>query len=130
GPRSAPQSASRTPLASGTRPTAPNAPPLPPRAATRIGGAAPPPPRAATAIGGIAPMPAPGPAPVLAAPSLTDFAAPTVDNLDALKAHIAARTAERDAAAQELARVQPVVAEVNTRLAAARRKVAEVQEKI
>jgi hypothetical protein len=71
-----------------------------------------------------------GATPRLSAPSLTDFAAPTSDNVAALEAHIAARTSERDVAVAELVRMQPIVAEVTARVAAARRRVAETQEKI
>ncbi len=47
-----------------------------------------------------------------------------------MDAYLAGRTAERDAAAAEVARYQPVVAEIQGRLVAVRRRVAQAQEQI
>jgi serine/threonine-protein kinase len=62
-----------------------------------------------------------GRAPALAPPPMAAFG---------MDAFIAGRTAERDAANAEVARYQPVVAEIQGRLAAARRRVAQAQEQI
>jgi hypothetical protein len=56
-------------------------------------------------------------------------APPTMDALS-VDAYVVGRTAERDAAAAEVARYQPVVAEVQGRMAAVRRRVAQAQEQI
>jgi len=58
-----------------------------------------------------------------------DLAPPDMSALS-MDAFIAGRTAERDAAAAEVARYQPVVAEIQGRLAAVRRRVAQAQEQI
>jgi hypothetical protein len=47
-----------------------------------------------------------------------------------MDAFLAGRTAERDAAAAEVARYQPIAAEIQGRLAAVRRRVAQIQEQI
>ena len=122
GPRSAPQA--RPPIPNAAPNAARPAPPKP--APTNLGQ---PPPRTSGQMRAVQPSSS-GPTPILSAPSFTDFAAPTSDNLAALEAHIASRTSERDAAATELARMQPIVAEVNGRVTIARRRVAEAQEKI
>jgi serine/threonine protein kinase len=128
-PPSGTRSAPRTTLPSGQEPPPPPLPP--PRTGTQLRAPAPPPPRnAPSPTRASSPQSSRAPAPVLAAPSLTDFAAPSADNVAALQAHIAARTAERDAAAAEVARMQPIVAEVNARLAAVRRRIAEAQERV
>lgn len=48
---------------------------------------------------------------------------------EAIEAQVAARTAEKAALASEIARQAPVIAEIEARLALARRKVAEVQQR-
>ena len=58
-----------------------------------------------------------------------DLAPPSMDALS-MDAFLAGRTAERDAAASEVAKYQPVVAEIQGRLAAIRRRVAQAQEQI
>jgi hypothetical protein len=65
--------------------------------------------------------PVAGPARGLAPPDMTALS---------MDAFIAGRTAERDAAAAEVARYQPVVAEIQGRLATVRRRVAQAQEQI
>jgi serine/threonine-protein kinase len=47
-----------------------------------------------------------------------------------MDAYVASRTAERDAAVAEVARIQPVVAEIQARLAAVRRRVVQAQEQV
>ncbi len=69
----------------------------------------------------IDPMAAPAPAPALAPPPMAALS---------MDAFIAGRTAERDAAAAEVGRYQPVVTEVQGRLASVRRRAAQVQEQI
>ena len=58
-----------------------------------------------------------------------DLAPPPMTALS-MDAFIAGRTSERDAAAAEVARYQPIVAEIQGRLAAVRRRVALAQEQI
>jgi serine/threonine protein kinase len=58
-----------------------------------------------------------------------DLAPPPMTALG-IDAFVAQRTAERDAAAAEVARYQPLVAEVQGRMAAVRRRVAQAQEQI
>jgi hypothetical protein len=60
-------------------------------------------------------------APALAPPAMTALS---------MDAFLAGRTAERDAANADVARYQPVVAEIQGRLAAVRRRVAQAQEQI
>jgi hypothetical protein len=65
----------------------------------------------------------------LGAPSGRGLAPPPMTALS-MDAFIAGRTAERDAAAAEVARYQPIVAEIQGRLAAVRRRAAVAQEQI
>jgi serine/threonine protein kinase len=57
------------------------------------------------------------------------LAPPTMDALG-VDAYVAGRTAERDAAVADVARFQPIVAEIQGRLAGVRRRVAQSQEQI
>jgi eukaryotic-like serine/threonine-protein kinase len=71
----------------------------------------------------------PEPAEVTAQGPSSEASVSSVDPV-ALKAELAARTAEREARAADLARIQPAYNEVKERLAAAHRKVADLQERV